>query len=86
VGHSGVVSSVWLVGRYLVTTGSDGKVVRWTVSPSDRDILAADSTMSVPVEQIRCGVSVDSNRVIIGTTSGNILSMDFSYGGPTAVV
>lgn len=86
VGHSGVVSSVWLVGRYLVTTGSDGKVVRWTVSPSDRDILAADSTMSVPVEQIRCGVSVDSNRVIIGTTSGNILSMDFSYGGCPVVI
>ena len=28
VGHGGVVTSMWLVGRFLISTGSDGKVRR----------------------------------------------------------
>jgi hypothetical protein len=56
------------------------QMLRWAVSGSEKDVLQADSTMSVPSEQIRGGVSTDSNRVIVGTMSGNVITMDFASG------
>jgi WD40 repeat protein len=81
-GHTGQITHMQVNERYLMTSGVDGKVIRWETSFT-ADAIRAESSVTLSNKTGARGFATpDFQRVVVGTSKRDIVSADLTTGVP----